>query len=518
MDFTYMGSSVFKNTPFWEPIPDGIVYLDNWCLGWKNERPAGAVSVQEGTKGLANQAFSTCNQITSLAIPASVQYLGIGVISGCPNLTTITIAEDNPYIFIKDGVIYTSDTTQVIFANTNLTTPFDLVLPATVTYIKEYAFSQYHGLNSITLPASLLSVGDHAFSYCDGLTGITCKAINPPALGNNVFYQIDILPTLYVAQSRIETYTNANKWNAFTIEAISETHTVTAEVNDTKMGGVTIQDEAENYLYGTLIVMIAAPAEHYHFVSWNDGKTSKRREFYLKQDTTFTAIFAPDNYTLTVDVNDEALGSVEIAEETESSEYPYQTQVTLTAVPVEGYHLVQWSDLNEDNPRVISIDSNITLTAYFVLNNYTLSIGVNDEEMGSVEIEHEARSYAHGTEVTFRAIPATGFHFVKWSDENTDAERTITMTDDVELTAIFEADENPDAIAEAAANKAQIFGSNSRIVINNAANNTVEVFDIVGKNIVKARRMATNKESIVVPHKGIYLVRMGNTTHKVFVK
>ena len=51
-----------------------------------------------------------------------------------------------------------------------------------------------------------------------------------------------------------------------------------------------------------------------------------------------------------------------------------------------------------------------------------------------------AGEYNHGAEVTLTATPNTGYHFVKWSDGVTDATRTITVTNNVTLTAEFAMD------------------------------------------------------------------------------
>lgn len=45
-----------------------------------------------------------------------------------------------------------------------------------------------------------------------------------------------------------------------------------------------------------------------------------------------------------------------------------------------------------------------------------------------------------GTTVKIKATPKTHCYFVKWSDENTDAERTVTVDQAMTLTAIFAAE------------------------------------------------------------------------------
>ncbi len=66
-------------------------------------------------------------------------------------------------------------------------------------------------------------------------------------------------------------------------------------------------------------------------------------------------------YTVTLSVNDEAMGEV-----TGAGEYKEGAEVTLEAVANEGYKFVKWSDENTENPRTITVTANITLTANFI--------------------------------------------------------------------------------------------------------------------------------------------------------
>ncbi len=67
---------------------------------------------------------------------------------------------------------------------------------------------------------------------------------------------------------------------------------------------------------------------------------------------------------------------------------------------------------------------------------YTLTVLSSNEAMGTVT---GGGTYEEGTEVTLTATPTSdGYAFVKWSDENTDNPRTLTVTGNLELTAIFD--------------------------------------------------------------------------------
>ena len=69
----------------------------------------------------------------------------------------------------------------------------------------------------------------------------------------------------------------------------------------------------------------------------------------------------------------------------------------------------------------------------------TLAIMVTPSEGGSVT---GAGIYDAGTEVSVKAIPNEGYEFVDWDDGETFASRTVTMDNDMTLTATFKPVEN----------------------------------------------------------------------------
>ena len=92
-------------------------------------------------------------------------------------------------------------------------------LPNTVTKISRSAFYNCSGLTSVTIPNSVTSIGNYAFEYCTGLTTITCKAVNPPALGDDVFYDVDTTIPLYVPDQSVSSYLAAEQWKEFDVKA-----------------------------------------------------------------------------------------------------------------------------------------------------------------------------------------------------------------------------------------------------------------------------------------------------------
>lgn len=72
---------------------------------------------------------------------------------------------------------------------------------------------------------------------------------------------------------------------------------------------------------------------------------------------------APKMYTITVTVNDDAMGTV-----TGAGEYKENTEITLTATAKEGYKFVNWTigkETKTDNPLTISVTDDMNITANF---------------------------------------------------------------------------------------------------------------------------------------------------------
>ena len=133
-------------------------------------------------------------------------------------------------------------------------------------------------------------------------------------------------------------------------------HTITTTSSDTQRG-TTQGDTTVNYL--EYITISASASYGYHFVQWNDGNSDNPRQVQVTGDTTYTATFDKNTYAISLSCNEEQ-GSVEGVTSAE-----YLDTVTISATPNIGYHFVQWSDGNTDNPRTLVLTQDTTLTAEF---------------------------------------------------------------------------------------------------------------------------------------------------------
>ncbi len=175
---------------------------------------------------------------------------------------------------------------------------------------------------------------------------------------------------------------------------------------------------------------ITATANYgYLFVQWNDGMATSSRTITITQDTSFTAYFAANQYTLTVVSADEAMGSV-----SGGGTFDYGNTVTISANPTEHYHFVRWNDGNTDNPRDIEITQDRTLTAFFAIDTHHVEVNSGDITRGSVT---GGGDFEYGTAITVSATAYSGYQFVRWSNGVSYNPYTFAVTADMELTAVF---------------------------------------------------------------------------------
>jgi hypothetical protein len=173
----------------------------------------------------------------------------------------------------------------------------------------------------------------------------------------------------------------------------------------------------------------ATPNYGYHFTQWSDGDTNNPRTLTLTQDTAFTALFAKNTYSITALSADTMKGYAGGAGTLE-----YLDTATLTATANYGYHFTMWNDGNTDNPRQVQVTRDSVFTAQFDYNQYSIALAVDSTIHGTV---NGAGSYNYLSSRTISATANCGYHFATWSDGVTDNPRTLTLTKDTSLVALF---------------------------------------------------------------------------------
>ena len=359
-------------------------------FGWTNYRSEiNKVVIKSGVTNVGTSAFVDCSKLSSVTLASSVTEIGSDAFNACGSLKNI-------------------------------------VLPNALTTIGSRSF-QATNIKKITFPSTIQDIGMMAFLNA-GLDTVICEAITPPSLGLYAF-GYSTMDILYV--HNVETYKNDASWrNKFKeIQKIDGSSYYTVSLTCDKSKGYVFGDGS--YKKGTTIEISATPKDGYEFVRWSDGNTANPRTLTVTKDISLTAEFT-SQYTITLNC-DQLQGSV-----SGGGTYAEGTTIEISAKPKNGYEFVRWSDGNTDNPRILTVTKDISLTAEFT-SQYTITLNCNQLQ-GSVS---GGGTYKKGTIIKISATPKYGYKFVRWSDGNTANPRTLTVTKNLTLTAEFaEIDDN----------------------------------------------------------------------------
>lgn len=288
--------------------------------------------------------------------------------------------------------------------------------------------------------AILFSVAYDATTGAPTLT----KLLATPTIGTNIDgIAFDYAGDVYVVSSSSEkfykfevpTETNVCTTPAPKAQVLINTdqtvYAVTTVVNEEAMGTVT---GAGNYLAGESATLMATANAGYRFVNWTVGEETKTENpltLTVNSDLTVTANFAAlPQYTITATANDAAMGSV-----TGAGTYYEGEEVTLKAVANTGHEFVDWNNGATEATLTFVAAKDSAVVANFKKRSYTLTVFVNDENKGSVDVATGA--YEYGAEVTLTATPAEGYELLAWSSKETTAQITVTMDNHKAVSAYF---------------------------------------------------------------------------------
>ncbi len=292
--------------------------------------------------------------------------------------------------------------------------------PRTITVIQDSSFTAYFAVNTYSIVGTSNSIamgsvtGGGTYTYLHEMS-LTAT----PAFGYH-FVQWNDQNT---DNPRTITVTRDS---AFTAQFAANSYTITAAPNDPTMGSAY---GSGTYNFNTTATLTAVAEYGYHFTQWSDGVTDNPRSVTVQNSATYTAQFEINSYILTVQSSNPTIGTT-----SGGGSYNYLTPVNITANPNAGYHFTQWSDGNTDNPRLVTVTQNATYIAQFAINSYAVGVVSGNTSMGSVS---GSGTYNHNATATMTATAFYGYHFVQWSDGNTDNPRSVVVTDSAQYTAEF---------------------------------------------------------------------------------
>ena len=166
-------------------LPDSVTEIGDYAFSDCSSLTS--IVIPDSVTVIGEAAFFGCTGLTTIAVPGSVTDIGNGAFAACVNLMQLTVDNANAAYCSEDNIIYTKDKKSLVAVAAGLKD--SIVIPNTVSEIRQHAFSGCSGLTSIVIPDSITEIGDYAFSEYTGLTSIVIPD-SVTSIGGNAFEEI----------------------------------------------------------------------------------------------------------------------------------------------------------------------------------------------------------------------------------------------------------------------------------------------------------------------------------------
>ena len=412
-------------------IPDNVTAIGN--LAFASCSSLTSVTIPEGVTSIGGQAFNSCSSLDTVymmpptppSLGSSVFYLNasgrVFIIAGCGYDNYYNVDTSNAWYNLRNYFrrqtininvnVQSSNTARgtaaVVLGPNNEVVRCDSTVVVQATANTGYHFDHWSN-GSTANPANITLTSDstvtayferNSYNLTVNVNDATLGTVTTPD-GTNALYG----DTLTVVATHIEHYHVAS-WQGQGIVATSadkdtvrvsmnsnrtltcnfaiDTHTVAVTSNDIARGSVSAT--GTEFAYGSPCTVSATAYTGYTFQSWSNGVTANPYTFAVMEDVELTAIFVvpgEETYTVTVSVNDPAMGSATVNGNTTAT-VTGGSEVTLTATPNAGYRFVRWNDDNTEETRTVTVTADMSFTAYFESDG---TQGIEDIETPEVAI------------------------------------------------------------------------------------------------------------------------------------
>lgn len=282
--------------------------------------------------------------------------------------------------------------------------------PLTVTITSDMSITATFTINVYTITASASAGGSIT---PNGAVSVTHGDDQTFTFAPDAGYHIDQLlvdGATPIGSTTSYTFTNVVDTHTISVSFAINQYTITATAGT---GGSISPAGAITVNHGDSQAFTITPSTGYHFLdlfvdSLSVDSTTSYTFDNVTGDHTIEASFEINTYTLSVDTS----GSGTVSANPSQSTYDHGTDVELTATPSTGYGFDGWSGdaSGTTNPLTVTMTSNMSITASFSVNVYTItataSTGGSISPNGSVSV-------AHGDDQSFTFGPDAGYHFLE---------------------------------------------------------------------------------------------------------
>ena len=319
-----------------------------------------SVTIPNSVTSIGERAFVNCSSLTSITIPNSVTSIGGGVFGNCSSLTSVTLSNNITELPLF-SYLYSNGYSYCGFFE-NCWSLTSVTIPNSVTSIGEMAFVNCSSLTSITIPNSVTSIGEAAFGYCSSLTSITIPN-SVTSIGVAAFYGCSSLTSMTVDMTYIPNLSYIG------LNSTLQNLTIGENVTSIASGAFNSYSFLQNITClattpPTLADNTVFPYPNIATLTVPCGTLEAYSSATSFWNMFFMGRISEDGYEVVANVNNDAFGSVAIENNCSTA--------TLTATANACYQFVGWNDGNTENPRIVTLSSDTTLTANFevmVVNN-----------------------------------------------------------------------------------------------------------------------------------------------------
>lgn len=411
-------------------IPDSVEYNGVWypvtSIGYNafhHSYYIDTVILPNTIIEIKQDAFVACSNLASVAIPNSVTTLGWCSFASCPNLSDLTIGESVTEIGQQ---AFESDTSLI-----------SVIIPNSVVSIGSSAFSQCYNLRTLKFGSSVLSIGYAALTYCPKLDSLIFLSETAPYYGGGFYGGTPDTLNISIPCGTYHSYSyQFGTQHNYIVPTVGFTMSVSSQ-QPQRGTAVIVKDLDSNEVRCDSSVVVKAMSNYgYHFNQWSNGSTNIQDTLFITGDSSISASFAKNQYSLIVQSFNTSLGTV-----TGNGVYDYLDTVVVTATATAPHYFFErWSDGSTESSRRVVITGNKMLTAYFAIDTHTVSVFVDSIAHGSVS---GGGRYTYGTVATLTAAPYSGYQFSHWSNGTTYNPYIFAVVSDTALTAYFYANGEP---------------------------------------------------------------------------
>ena len=252
------------NEDNWE---NGLLYIGKYLIKADTELE-GAVTVKDGTIGLASSVFSGCQNITSVIFPESIAMKEFtSTFYECYALTSVNL----PASLTSIGYD--------MFYKCNALESF--TIPEGIEYIGELAFGDCELLSSVTFPSTLKEIGAGAFKRCAALKSVNIPD-NVEIIGDSAF--------LGTGLTSIHIPANVTYFGESAVEGCVDLEEITVDAGNTVyhvVGNSLVEKETKTLIAATKNTVIPA-----------DGSVMAIGNYAFAGHTELTEITIPAQVTV----------------------------------------------------------------------------------------------------------------------------------------------------------------------------------------------------------------------------